>query len=232
MIITNQTIQELEKEISILQTQIKQERNKIELYSTYDTKLISNIMLILISTFEGESFCINKRDSYFDDTIYLDIERPKNNQHFKDIRFTLAKTSLTQRSYFPKKTEMSSTSILVPKTYLVPEPIPITNHRKRQVINQKKRNDKKRLTIPKDMNEKAVSYIENFLEELFQYRLTNQIIQITEEELTSFLSHYLEKKSRKNSKKKINKTRIYRTKKMRNINEKFIKTAVQLKENP
>lgn len=160
-------------------------------------------MLILISTFEGESFCINKRNSYFDDTIYLDIERPKNNQHFKDICFTIAKTSLTQRSYFPEKTEMSSTSILVPKTYLVPEQIPITNHRKRQVINRKKRNDKRRLTIPEDMNEEDISYIENFLEELFQYRLTNQIIQITEEELTSFLNHYLEKNQEKIQKRRL-----------------------------
>ena len=196
MKITSDKIKKLEEEIRKLQKEVESEKKEIINYFKYDTEVISEVILSLISAFEGESFVKNKvKKSFFEPKSYYEIKNPKLSQ-YADIYFNIVWnyeenerreriTSLFNivASHEENEKLEKSTSLLIPRKYI---------NKSRNSLSFESDEDCSNsfYFIPSGMGE--VCYIEEFIEFLYNNRIKNKEEEIDSGRLFEYLEEFLD----------------------------------------
>ncbi|MBQ8682036.1 MAG: hypothetical protein IJ509_03915 [Bacilli bacterium] len=191
MEIINDKIKKLKKDVKILEQEIEKETNMIKTYATYDTKLITSIMFNLIYTFEGNEIGIKRSINPITDKLIITIGNISTPLLYEDISFSMSDNFTDD--------EGQHLTLLVPDKYLakketlIDEKLPKRVH---QLIRNKNLANW-HLIIPDGMNKEDVSYVEDFIDKLFEYRMENKLVNITEAQLKKFLKKYFYENQKK-----------------------------------
>ena len=180
----NDKIKKLKKEIKTLEQEMEKEINIIKTYSTYDRKLITLTMYSLIYTFEGNDFSFERVTNPVCNTISINIVNASSRGFYKDICFSFKDNFVDEKG--------QQLTLLVPDKYLVKKENIIDKNQPGHIqhIIRNKNLANSRLIIPVEMNKEDLSYIEDFIDKLFEYRMKNNLIDITKNQLIDFLHKY------------------------------------------